>query len=528
MAAARTIEQRNVMFISGRQGYGRHAGADQRRDRHPPLQQGLLDRDDLLSLGKARADQIDIAALIDIAGPEGSLGCRRNLARARQLAADAIELIRQKVDLGDHGAYLSYRFRQSGGIFVVQLLPGCCFDSDIALVLIEDRQLQRDLRPEVADIGVVAAAGDADRQVGKARQDCGAQLRVLRAVAQLQRYQIGSVLRQRRQFPLHRLRVPRRKIRHRIERQHHQLKEVGEVVTRTFAVGLAATIILAMAGGVAMSLSVLRRVENVSRASRAIMAGDLGRRMALRGTDDEFDHLSGSPNAMLDRIESLMLGLEQVSNDIAHDLRMPLTRLRQRLELAQRRETTVGGFRTALDDAIANADEILETFGALLRIAQIEAGTRRAGFGPVRLDTLLTELVDAYQPVAEEKDQILTGRLEPALNLLGDRELLTLLFANLIENAIRHCPARSLIEVKAERAATGITAWIADNGPGIPAAYREKVLQRFYRLEASRTTPGNGLGLSVVRAIATLHHAGLVLEDNKPGLRCVLHFRLED
>lgn len=308
----------------------------------------------------------------------------------------------------------------------------------------------------------------------------------------------------------------------------YQLKEVGEVVTRTFAVGLAATIILAMAGGIAMSLGVLRRVENVSRASRAIMAGDLGRRMALRGTDDEFDHLSGSLNAMLDRIQSLMLGLEQVSNDIAHDLRTPLTRLRQRLELAQRRETTVGGFRTALDDAIANADEILETFGALLRIAQIEAGTRRAGFGPVRLDALLTELVDAYQPVAEEKDQILTGRLEPALNLLGDRELLTLLFANLIENAIRHCPARSLIEVKAERAATGITAWIADNGPGIPAEYREKVVQRFYRLEASRTTPGNGLGLSVVRAIATLHHAGLVLEDNKPGLRCVLHFRLED
>lgn len=305
----------------------------------------------------------------------------------------------------------------------------------------------------------------------------------------------------------------------------YQLEEVREVVTRTFAVGLAATIILAIAGGVAMSLSVLRRVENVSRASRAIMAGDLGQRMALRGTNDEFDHLSGSLNAMLDRIQALMLGLQQVSNDIAHDLRTPLTRLRQRLELAQRRETTVEGFRTALDDAIANAEEILETFGALLRIAQIEAGTRRAGFGPVRLDALLTDLVEAYQPVAEGKSQNLKGCIERALNLRGDKELLTLLFANLIENAIRHCPSGSIIEVGAEGRRAGVAAWVADNGPGIPAECRENVLQRFYRLETSRTTPGNGLGLSVVVAIATLHGAPLVLDDNQPGLRCVLHFR---
>jgi signal transduction histidine kinase len=304
----------------------------------------------------------------------------------------------------------------------------------------------------------------------------------------------------------------------------YQLEEVREVVTRTFAVGLAATIILAIAGGIAMSLGVLRRVENVSRASRAIMAGGLGQRMALRGTDDEFDHLGSSLNAMLDRIQALMSGLQQVSNDIAHDLRTPLTRLRQRLEFAQRRETTVEGFKAALDGAITNMDEILETFGALLRIAQIEAGTRRSGFGPVRLDSLLAELVEAYQPVAEEKGQTLTGRFDSPLTLLGDRELLTLMFANLIENAIRHCPSQAIIEVAAERHGEQVTAWVADNGPGIPAADREKVLQRFYRLEASRTTPGNGLGLSAVAAIATLHDARLVLADNAPGLRCVLTF----
>jgi signal transduction histidine kinase len=305
----------------------------------------------------------------------------------------------------------------------------------------------------------------------------------------------------------------------------YQLEEVREVVTRTFAAGLAATIVLAIAGGIAMSVGVLRRVENVSRASRAIMAGDLGQRMALRGTDDEFDHLGGSLNAMLDRIQDLMNGLQQVSNDIAHDLRTPLTRLRQRLELAQRRETTVEGFKAAINDAITNSDEILETFGALLRIAQIEAGTRRSGFGPVRLDVLLGELVDAYQPVADEKKQTLTGRFSASSSLLGDRELLTLLFANLIENAIRHCPPDAAIEVGAARTGKEITAWVSDDGPGIPAEYRDRVMQRFYRLEASRTTPGNGLGLSAVNAIAALHDARFTLADNLPGLRCTLQLR---
>ena len=297
-----------------------------------------------------------------------------------------------------------------------------------------------------------------------------------------------------------------------------------------FAVGLAAQLSFTdyRGRGLPMSLGVLRAAWRMS-------AGPAGPSwLAISGSGWPYAEptmsltiSSGSLNAMLDRIQALMLGLQQVSNDIAHDLRTPLTRLRQRLELAQRRETTTNGFRAALDDAIANADEILDTFGALLRIAQIEAGTRRAGFGPVRLDALLTDLVEAYQPVAEEKDQILGGCVGPTLDLRGDKELLTLLFVNLIENAIRHCPSGSVIEVGAEREGTGIAAWVADNGPGIPIACHEKVLQRFYRLEASRTTPGNGLGLSAVVAIATLHGASLILEDNQPGLRCVLHFRLD-
>jgi signal transduction histidine kinase len=304
----------------------------------------------------------------------------------------------------------------------------------------------------------------------------------------------------------------------------YQLGEAREVTLRTSLLGLGVTVVLAIAGGLAMSYGVLRRVEVVSRASRAIMAGDLAQRMKLRGSDDEFDHLSSSLNEMLDRIQDLMLGLQQVSSDIAHDLRTPLTRLRQRLELARRREGTVEGLQVAVDGAIDNVDAILDTFGALLRIAQIETGTRRSGFQPVALSALLSGLVEAYQAVAEEKAQDLVADIAPELWVDGDRELLMQLFANLIENAISHSPATARLFINAASAPDDVMVIVADTGPGIPAAYRQKVLQRFYRLETSRTTPGSGLGLSLVNAIVALHEATLELQDNKPGLRCVLHF----
>jgi signal transduction histidine kinase len=304
----------------------------------------------------------------------------------------------------------------------------------------------------------------------------------------------------------------------------YQLGEVREVVRRTFLLGLGVTVVLAVAGGLIMSLGVLRRVEAVSRASRAIMTGDLGQRIALHGTGDEFDHLSTSLNTMLDRIQDLMLGLQQVSSDIAHDLRTPLTRLRQRLELARRREITIEGLNAALDGAIENVDAILETFGALLRIAQIEAGTRRAGFRPVALSELLERLVEAYQPVAEEKAQDLQAKIAPGLRVNGDRELLTQLFANLIDNAIGHSPAEARLLIEASATLQGAQVIVSDTGPGIPAPYRLEVLQRFYRLEVSRTASGSGLGLSLVNAVAALHDATLSLQDNEPGLRCILRF----
>ena len=304
----------------------------------------------------------------------------------------------------------------------------------------------------------------------------------------------------------------------------YQLGEVREAIVRAFSLGLAAALVLALAGGLATSYGVLRRVESISRASRAIMAGDLAQRIMLRGTDDEFDHLSASLNAMLHRIQNLMIGLQQVSSDIAHDLRTPLTRLRQRLELARRRESTVEGLHNALDGAIGNADEILRTFSALLRIAQIEAGTRRGSFKSIALSDLLERLIENYQPVAEEKGQTLHGQITSSLSVNGDRELLTQLFANLVENAIGHSPADAEISVSATPAQGQVLVVVADTGPGIPAEFRHKVSQRFFRLEASRTTPGSGLGLSLVAAVATLHDALFDLQDNDPGLRCVLRF----
>jgi signal transduction histidine kinase len=307
----------------------------------------------------------------------------------------------------------------------------------------------------------------------------------------------------------------------------YQLNEVREVILRTSLLGLGVTVVLAIAGGLAMSYGVLRRVEAVSRASRAIMAGDLAQRMTLHGTDDEFDHLSSSLNAMLDRIQDLMLGLQQVSSDIAHDLRTPLTRLRQRLELARRREGTVEGLHVAVDGAINNVDAILETFGALLRIAQIEAGTRRSGFQPVSLSALLSRLIEAYQPVAEERAQKLDAQIAPDLWVVGDRDLLMQMFANLIDNALVHSAVGADLSVEAVSEARGIQVMVRDNGPGIPPQYRQAVLQRFYRLDRSRSTPGSGLGLSLVSAVAGLHDATLALEDNEPGLRCLLVFPMQ-
>jgi signal transduction histidine kinase len=303
-----------------------------------------------------------------------------------------------------------------------------------------------------------------------------------------------------------------------------ELAEMQDAIARAAMWGLGATLAIALAGGLATSSWLLRRIDAVGLASREIMAGDLARRIPLRGTDDEFDRLAASLNAMLDRITDLMNGLQQVSSDIAHDLRTPLTRLRQRLERARRRSATVEELQTAIDGAIGDSEDILDLFAALLRIAQIEAGTRRSGFTSAALSELLVDLGETYRPEFEERGQSLALDVAPDLHVHGDRELLIQLFANLIENAFAHCPPGTQLSVAAQAIAGGVRVIVADNGPGIPDGLRQKVLQRFYRLEVSRTTPGSGLGLSMAAAIAELHDARLTLGDNRPGLRCELVF----
>jgi len=304
----------------------------------------------------------------------------------------------------------------------------------------------------------------------------------------------------------------------------YSFHEMKELIARAFGVGAAATLFAAVLGGILMSRGVLGRIEMVSRTSRAIIAGDLSRRVPLGGTDDEFDDLAASVNAMLDRIQDLMERMQQVSSDIAHDLRTPLTRLRQRLERARRHAGDDAAFHRVLDSSIADVDAILETFGALLRIAQIEAGGKAAPLGEVDLSALVADLVEDFRPGAEDRAQTFDAEIAPTVAILGDRELLTQMLVNLLDNAVRHAPPGAHIRVTLDRASGFATLVVADDGPGIPIGEREKVFRPFYRLESSRTTQGSGLGLSLVAAIVKQHGAKIGLDDNEPGLRVTVAF----
>ena len=227
---------------------------------------------------------------------------------------------------------------------------------------------------------------------------------------------------------------------------------------------------------------------------------------------------------MLERNEAAMESVRQVSNDIAHDLRTPLTRLRQRLDLAQRRARSVEEWRRAADGCISDMDAILQTFGGLLRIAQIESGMSTRRFTEVDLSELLRTVIEVYQPMAEEKEQPFTPDMASGLSVWGDRELLTQMIANVIENAMKHSPRGAFVGLVTSESASTIVVAVNDSGPGIPSEQRARVFQRFHRLERSRSTPGNGLGLSLVEAIATLHQIAIELTDNAPGLRVTLRF----
>ena len=304
----------------------------------------------------------------------------------------------------------------------------------------------------------------------------------------------------------------------------HQLKEMEEFIAGSFLGGLLASIMLALVVGAVTSRRLMRKIENVSETSRNIVNGDMKQRVQVRHNGDEFDHLALSINSMLDRIEALMEDLRQVTTDIAHDLRTPLTRLRNRLELAQRTHADAAGLRDTIAHARRETDVILDIFSALLRIAQVESGARRSAFARVNLSDIINTVLEVYRPSAEEKRQCVREAVEPGLFILGDKELLTQMFANLLENATLHAPPGARLTVSAHDSLDRLDVSIGDNGPGIPEAMRDKVLGRFFRLEESRTTPGSGLGLSLASAIAQLHGTEMVLTDNEPGLTVRVSF----
>jgi signal transduction histidine kinase len=297
-----------------------------------------------------------------------------------------------------------------------------------------------------------------------------------------------------------------------------------ESIINSFAWSSGIAILLAALAGLAVSRGFLHRIDDINNTSLAIIDGRLKERIPVRGTSDEIDRLSANLNRLFDSNQSRLESLKQVSANIAHDLRTPLSRLRQGLEEARSKTGDSKAYAAALDSAVIESDQLLATFAALLRIAQIESGSRKAGFKTVSLTSIFERVASAYRAVAEDQGKELDTRLEPDIDFHGDGELLLQMIANLMENAIRHTPAGTRISLTLENTNQDIVAQVADSGPGIPAGLRDKVFEHFYRLDTGRATAGNGLGLSLVSAIANLHGICVSLNDNKPGLLVTLGF----
>lgn len=309
-----------------------------------------------------------------------------------------------------------------------------------------------------------------------------------------------------------------------VGRDMYELQEIRRLIVRTMVWGLVLTVALALLGGVLVSRGRIRRIGVINEAIGDVVAGDLTRRIPADPTGDDIEELVVNLNHMLGELEKQVEGVRRVSDNIAHDLRTPLARLKNRLEVL-RQEVEDSGRREMVEAAVTEADGLLATFKALLRIARIEAGSRRQGFSQVNLAAVLDDVADLYGPLLEEAGLELAIEHHPDLHLEGDRDLLFQAVANLVDNALKHVPKGGRVNLTAERSGGGTRLSVSDNGPGIPAAERERVLERFYRLDSSRSTPGAGLGLSLVAAVADLHQAHLELRDNDPGLRVQLDFQ---
>jgi signal transduction histidine kinase len=295
-------------------------------------------------------------------------------------------------------------------------------------------------------------------------------------------------------------------------------------ILRAFLWVVIGAIVIAGAGGLFLGLRFMRRVDAIAQTCQGIIAGRLDERIPLTGREDEWDRLAGAINEMLNRISALLENLRQVSSDVAHDLRTPLTRVRNRLEEARTGSVSVADYSAAVTNAIDDMDQLLAMFSALLRISQVEAGARLKTFSVVPLTEILENVYQMYLPVAEDGRRLLTSSLAGDVRIRGDAELLMQMFSNLVENAIRHTPEQTRIQINLKIEGGMVAASITDDGPGIDPNEHEKVLRRFYRGASSRATEGHGLGLALVAAIAQLHQATLTLSDAKPGLKVEIAF----
>jgi signal transduction histidine kinase len=302
------------------------------------------------------------------------------------------------------------------------------------------------------------------------------------------------------------------------------LRELGDRIKIAFAWAIGLIFVLAGVASVSVTRRTVGRIESINAISRAIMQTGLGKRISLRGTRDEWDQLAENLNLMLDRIEALMAEVKQVTDNVAHDLRTPLARMRGRLENAYSRQRDRDEDQSLIGETIADLDGVLRVFSSLMRISQIEATDRKAAFRLVDLGEMAREVAELFDAAAEETGAHLTVVGDQQVSVQGDRDLLFDAAANLVDNAIKHGQKAGLVTMEVTRGDNGVIFSVADDGPGIPADEREHVLKRFYRLEQSRSSPGHGLGLSLVAAIARLHGARIEMLDNAPGLKFRLWF----
>jgi signal transduction histidine kinase len=304
----------------------------------------------------------------------------------------------------------------------------------------------------------------------------------------------------------------------------HERYLTEKLFSTTLPWSIVLMLLLGLVGGGLISRNMLRRLDEINRTAGEIVAGDFSRRVPTSRSQDEFDALAVNLNRMLDRIERLMKGVREVTDSVAHDLRTPLTRLRNRLEATARHLDPNHHETGEIEAAMRETDQIIATFNAILLIAEADAGVMRGSIAPIDLAPVVDDMAELYAPVAEEKGVTLDIKPAGATLIEGNRNLIIQALSNLIDNAIKYTPKSGHITVMTTMTPQGAELTVADSGPGIPPDQRAHVIERFVRLEQSRNSPGTGLGLALVAAVARLHTAELSLDDNAPGLKVTIHF----